>query len=158
MLRFSLLRMMDWLSFDKVQVKGEVLKAVRKLLVRKLSWSLGLTDMQGNVLRNGRSETTKPLVVQTCVNIVSVGTLCVKTRRSLKRFTKECRTPEKCNLWVPHANINLRQMWGLDRVLTLYVLFFFSPTYYCISFLFQVSHTYSHHTQSFAALRKIPTE
>lgn len=51
MLRYSLLDMMDCLPFDKVRVKGEVLKAVRKLLVRKLSWSLGLTDMQGNVLK-----------------------------------------------------------------------------------------------------------
>lgn len=72
MLRFSFLGMMDCLSFNKVQVKGEVLKAVKKLLVRKLCWSSGLTDVQGNVLRNRRSESTKLLVVQFCVNIASV--------------------------------------------------------------------------------------
>lgn len=98
MLRFSFLRMMDCLSFNKVQVKGEVLKAVRKLLVGKLCWSSELTDVQGNVLRSRRSESTKLLVVQSCVNIASVGTLFVKTCCSFQRLTKECRTPEKCNV------------------------------------------------------------
>lgn len=93
MLCFSLLQMIDCFSFDRVWVKGEVLKAVRKPLVRKLSWGLGLTDMQGNVLRNGRSESTMLLVVQTCVNTVSVGTLWVKTLGSLKRFANECKSP-----------------------------------------------------------------
>lgn len=84
---------LKWLiafSFDKVREKGEVLKAVRKL-----SLSLGPTNIQGNVLRNGMGESTVMFVVQTCVNIVSVGTLWVKTCRSSKRFANEYKTPPK---------------------------------------------------------------
>lgn len=143
MLRYSLLDMMDCLAFDKVRVKGEVLKAVRKLLVRRLSWSLGLTDMQGNVLRNGRSESTKPLVVRTCVNIVSVGTLCVKTRHSFKGSANECKTPEKCKLWVLHANRCPRQMWDWTEHWPFMVVFL--TTYYILPVPI-TSHLFSPHT------------
>lgn len=63
MLCFSLLRMMDCLSFDKVQVNAGVLTAVRKL-----SECWGLTDLQGNVLRNGGVKSAMLLVVRACVH------------------------------------------------------------------------------------------
>lgn len=63
MLCFSLLRMMDCLSFDKAQVNAGVLTAVRKLSER---W--GLTDLQGNVLRNGGVKSARLLVVRACVH------------------------------------------------------------------------------------------
>lgn len=104
-------KMMDCLSFDKVQVKGEVLKAVRKAACQK-RWSSGLTDTRGNVSGNGRSKSPKPLVVHSCVNILSVGTFCVKARRRLE----ECRAPGKCTFWPLHANGRLWQMWArMDR-------------------------------------------
>lgn len=149
MLCFSLLEYDGLLfSFTKVQVKGEVLKAVRNVHVTNLLWSPGLTDIRGNVLKNGRRESTKPLVVQTFVDIVSVGTLCVKTCHSCTRLARNEKTLKS----------QTRQLLVLinvmvNRASTLLGGISFSKLF---PFCSKLSHTYSHRTQSFAALRKIP--
>lgn len=143
MLCSSLLRMMDCLSFDKVQVKTEALKAVRSRLVRKLNWSLGLTDMHSNVWRSGRSKIAEPLVVQTYLNIASVVTLCQNTPQLLV-VGQECSTAEKCNLWGHHANQHLG-CWCVMTELHLYGCFsynIFHPSH--SSYLTPILTTHNH--------------
>lgn len=138
MLRFSLLESDGLPLFWQSAGERWGIKSCQKATCQK-RWSSGLTDTQGNVLGNGRSKSTKPLVVQSCVNIVSVGTFCVKTCRSFK----ECRTPGKCKFRPLHANRRLRQMW--DWIEHWPIVVAFLTTYYILSVSI-ISHLFSPHT------------
>lgn len=153
MLRFSLPEVMDWLSFDRVQVKGEVLKAVRMLLARKLSWSLGLTAMQGYGVEKWEEWKHKAVGGPDLCKYSKCRDTVPQNTPHIQKVTSEGWISKKWHFLVLHANRCPKQMW--DRMKLLPWLYF---QQHIISSLFQLSHTYSHPTQSFEALRKIPTE